>query len=87
VSQAKRCLNPSSQCSRILAHLVSGQTLTPLGALKKFGTLRLGARIYELRGRHHHIESAPIKVAGKTVAIYWMPEYERKSVGQRRERV
>ena len=72
VRRAIRCLKPDSQASHILAHLVSGRTITPLGALKKWGCLRLGARIHQLRGRGHDIKGEPIEVAGKRVSIYWI---------------
>lgn len=38
-----------TQCDRILAHLKAGRTLTPVEALRRFGTFRLAARINELR--------------------------------------
>lgn len=60
-----------SQQDRILSHLSTGATLTPLQALRKFGTLRLGARIYELRKRVR-IHGEIVVVNGKRVARYWM---------------
>jgi hypothetical protein len=38
-----------SQADRILRHLRRGDSITPLGALKRYGCLRLGARIWDLR--------------------------------------
>ena len=38
-----------SQNDEILAYLLRGKKLTPLKALRKFGCLRLSARIYDLR--------------------------------------
>jgi hypothetical protein len=38
-----------TQTQEIQAHLESGQTLTPLQALNKFGCFRLAARILDLR--------------------------------------
>ncbi len=37
--------------SLIEAHLLSGKSITPLEALRRWGCLRLGARIYGLRKR------------------------------------
>lgn len=45
-----------SQCKLILAHLLAGHTLTPLEALRLFGCLRLGGRIFDLRKLGHAIE-------------------------------
>ena len=44
-----------SQKQEILAHLKAGKGMTPIDALSKFGCLRLGARIYELRGEGYNI--------------------------------
>ena len=60
-----------TQNSAILAHLATGATLTPLQALRLCGTLRLGARIYELR-REHAIQSRLVRKDGKWVAMYWL---------------
>ena len=38
-----------SQNQEILSHLKTGATLTPLEALKMFGSLRLAGRIYDLK--------------------------------------
>ena len=46
-----------SQESRILKYLKEGNTLTPLEALKHFGCLRLGARVYELKKQGYNIVS------------------------------
>ena len=39
----------------ILEWLTNGHTLTPLEALKRFGCLRLSARIHDLRAAGHDI--------------------------------
>lgn len=60
-----------SQKQQILDYLKTKRPLTPLQALKKFGTLRLGARIYELKRDGHRIQSCMIEVGeGKHVASY-----------------
>ncbi len=41
-------MNTDSQTLRIQRWLAQGHTLTPLEALKRFGTLRLGARAWDL---------------------------------------
>ena len=58
------------QCSRILAHLKTGATLTPIDALEKFGCFRLGARIWDLKKEGHDIRTRMIDINGKRVARY-----------------
>lgn len=66
-----------SQELEIQRHLAKGRPLTPLGALKRFGCLRLGARIHELRKRWP-IESRMVDVGqGKRVAEYFIPRAKR----------
>ena len=40
-----------TQNQQIEAYLKSGKKITPLTALRNFGSLRLGARIFQLRNR------------------------------------
>ncbi len=40
-----------SQEAMILRHLKRGLSINPLGALRLFGCMRLGARIYDLKKR------------------------------------
>tara|TARA_R110000868_G_scaffold537_1_gene3877 strand:+ start:30 stop:236 length:207 start_codon:yes stop_codon:yes gene_type:complete len=55
----------------ILTYLKSGNTITSLEALRKFGCLRLAARIYYLRQRGHKIEKVTIDVGNRRlVASY-----------------
>ena len=61
-----------SQTSAILAHLQSGATLTPLEALDRFGCLRLGARIDDLRKLGHRIETRRVQRGRKYWAEYRM---------------
>lgn len=44
-----------SQNKQILNYLRLGYSITPFSALKKFGCLRLGGRIWELRQLDHDI--------------------------------
>lgn len=62
-----------TQAQAILAHLQTGAKLTPLEALERFGTLRLAARIWDLRQAGHVINERDVTLPnGKTVAQYWM---------------
>jgi len=47
-----------SQNERIKQHLEMGRSITPLAALRLYGCLRLGARIYDLK-RKRGMEIAP----------------------------
>lgn len=59
-----------SQCTRILKYLRKGGALTPLDALRKFGSFRLGARVYDLRKSGHAISRRMVEKGGKRVAEY-----------------
>ena len=61
-----------SQSIEILGHLKAGNRLTSLEAVQKFGTLRLAARIFDLRGKGHRIESIMVDRKGKLVAQYYL---------------
>lgn len=58
-------MSTKSQNEMILAHLKKGGALTPLQALSKFGSMRLGARILDLRLAGHNITSKLIRVSGR----------------------
>ncbi len=59
-----------SQCSAILAHLEAGNSLTPLEAFERFGTLALHSRAAELRSQGYPVECELVKVGDKTVGRY-----------------
>jgi hypothetical protein len=60
-----------SQKHEILSFLKTRRQLTPLEALKRFGCMRLGARIWELKQDGHRIQSVMIDVShDKRVASY-----------------
>jgi hypothetical protein len=63
-----------SQNAQVLSYLKRWGSLTPLQALRELGTLRLGARIFDLREMGHRIETEHVTVktrAGKArVARY-----------------
>ena len=68
-----------SQNKRILAYLKSGRKITPLEALYEFGTMRLSARIYDLRDQGEMIEVKTIEITSpsvlsgkKHVKQYWI---------------
>lgn len=60
-----------SQRDRILEALRHGESLTPLSALRRFGTFRLGARILELREAGYRIVTDKVKLRGRT----WVAQY------------
>lgn len=59
-----------SQNKRILKYLQSGNSLTPLDALRMFGCFRLGARIYNLKSSGVPIKSELVTKNGKRFARY-----------------
>jgi len=63
-------MSTKSQCDEILAFLRTGQSLSPLEALEKFGCFRLGGRIYDLKKQGHKIETVMVEKNGKHFASY-----------------
>ena len=60
-----------TQCDAILAYLKTGRAVTPLMALERFQSLRLAARVKELRDRGHQIKTRQVAVGrSKRVASY-----------------
>ena len=76
MSQGSSVPNPS-QSSKILARLRTGQSLTPLQALKLYGCNRLAARVLDLRTAGHPIQSRTVTVQTRAgtarVAQYYLP--------------
>jgi len=60
----------SSQAELILADLQKGQTITPLDALRRYGCLRLAARIDDLRREGYTIETRMRRSGRKHWAEY-----------------
>ncbi len=61
----------TSQTENILAHLKNGRSLTAIECLEKFGSLRLAARIHDLRELGHNIHMERIETStGKRVGRY-----------------
>lgn len=58
-----------SQQTMVLNHLKS-QSLTPLVALRKYGTLRLAALIFNLRDEGHNIKTDIVNVGTKRNTKY-----------------
>lgn len=44
-----------TQCDKILRHLEDYGSITPVDALREYGCMRLGARIYDLKRAGHDI--------------------------------
>lgn len=65
-----RSFKPGSQSFRILEYLRAGNTLTPLDAFHRFGTLALHSRCSELREAGWPVVCELIEVGGKTVGKY-----------------
>lgn len=69
-------MNTKAQREKILDYLVKGGRLTALKAQEKFGCMRLGARIFELKNSYD-IQSKFVMVKnrfGETVKVkeYWL---------------
>ena len=61
-----------TQSDQILKHLKSGNTITAINALNKFGCFRLAARINDLRNDGHDIKTEMMTSNGKTFAVYYL---------------
>jgi hypothetical protein len=61
-----------SQEEKILDHLKSGRSITPLEALDLYGCFRLASRISDLKKTHHNIERTMVRNNGKKFASYKM---------------
>lgn len=63
-----------SQKERILEHLLSGKSISPLEALNLYGSLRLGARIADIRSEGYIVYMEMVKdpKTGKRYAQYYM---------------
>ena len=62
-----------TQEARIFDYLIEGNTLTPLEALEKFGCLRLGARIFDLRKKGINVQMRLVRKGNKNFAEYFIP--------------
>lgn len=64
--------NKATQKVQILEHMQAGNPITPLDALRLFGCMRLGARIYDLKQDGHVINTLIVKddLSGSRYARY-----------------
>jgi len=64
----------TTQKDKILQHLMSGKSITPLEALNLYGSLRLGARIADIRSEGYIVYMEMVKdtKTGKRYAQYSM---------------
>ncbi len=66
-----------TQNSQILQHLLDGHSITPIEALEKFGSFRLGARIFELRKQGFMIDMKQVSNGkGNKFAKYTLIHHE-----------
>lgn len=62
-----------TQSKQILSDLKAGKHITPLDALRDYGSFRLGARIYDLKQDGHQISTQRVTMpSGRSVASYSM---------------
>jgi hypothetical protein len=59
-----------SQSAAILRHLKRGGLLTARSAYRLYGTMRLAARIKELRDRGYGIQTTMLRVRSAHIAVY-----------------
>ena len=59
-----------TQANQILSALKRGEKLTPLQALKRYGCMRLAARIKDLRDAGYEINTTLTRTQGSRVARY-----------------
>ena len=62
-----------SQNDQILSYLKKGMSLTPLEALQFYGTMRLAARVYELKSKGWPIECERVQMGEVIVGRYSLP--------------
>lgn len=73
-------MRTKSQEDKIYKLLMSGKSITPMDALRRFGVMRLGARIYDLREQGVKINTAIVKRRNRRYAEYSIPKWVRDSV-------
>lgn len=72
-----------TQKANVRAWLLNGNTITPLEALNKFGSLRLSAIIFDLREEGLPIVTEKIQVSPrKRVAQYFLPKDYLETLNQ-----
>jgi len=68
-----------TQTEQILNHLETKGTITPLDALKLYGCMRLGARIYDIRKLGYNIRSCLVEHENASGEVkrykqYWLAQ-------------
>lgn len=63
-------LTRSSQNTAILNHMLAGNSISPLEALRLFGCMRLGGRRYDLVKDGWNVKTDIVKENGKRFARY-----------------
>ncbi len=61
-----------SQRIRILRYMAQGFSVTPLSALRKFGSLRLSERVREIEAEGWPVERKRVNIRGKRVMSYYL---------------
>lgn len=56
----------------ILTHLNSGQSISPLEALNRYGIMRLAPIVHTLRQKNHRIAKKTVKLGRKHFASYYI---------------
>jgi hypothetical protein len=67
-----------TQNEQIKQHLESGQSITSLEALYLYGSLRLGARIFNLKESGMVIDSETVTQNGKSFSKYFIKDLQKK---------
>jgi len=65
-------MTTEAQNTRVLKHLQTGRSLSPLIALERYGVMRLAARCYDLRQQGYRIESHRVKMGNRTWCSYML---------------
>lgn len=64
----------TAQCAQILHVLKQGRRITAMFGVKRFGSTRVGARIWDLRDDDYPVKTEMVKTkSGKRVAEYSLP--------------
>ena len=61
---------PTSRSSKLLKHMLRGQTINGRQALQRFGIYRLSAIIHNWRKKGFNIETNMVTRSGNTYAVY-----------------
>ncbi len=60
-------MKKTTKKDKVLAHLMNGQSITPMEALTEYGSFRLGAIIFDLRAEGHKINTEIAKGSGHAI--------------------